>query len=443
MNNIYTFLKIVWKELKEENKQNKAFIPFLLLLTTLPISLLINNVFFIFFILTSIIYKNKKFTSHRFSMFLPILLFLWMALSYFWSVDIDRTIKAIPKEIALILLPLMFLFFTSFTTQQKQKIIKYYSYSMVLYVMYFLTRALINFLITKEISYFFYHGPDNETDTGLVPKLLNAIHFSVYVALAFFYFLIKENKNIANYLILTLLFVFVILLSSKNVIVIFILLIFIQLFFYSKIANRLRLKNIFLILLLLSILISFGKIKERFLVEFRTNTEKSLSHNVVLNKEKGVNNVSIIEAWQNESFTHNDYFPGTAFRVYQIRMFFEFLKEEPIFWKGFGLNASLDKLKEKEKKRNLYPGYGTFNFHNQYVQNFAELGLIGFLLLISILFLNINKAFKNKDFMHIAFAVLMISLFLTESFLWRQRGVLFFTVFYCLFNTQNKKEIKI
>jgi len=48
--------------------------------------------------------------------------------------------------------------------------------------------------------------------------------------------------------------------------------------------------------------------------------------------------------------------------------------------------------------------------------------------------LNFKKGIKNKYFVHIAFSILMISVFLTESFLWRQRGVVFFTLFYCLFN---------
>jgi O-antigen ligase len=150
--------------------------------------------------------------------------------------------------------------------------------------------------------------------------------------------------------------------------------------------------------------------------------------------DDGVNYVSIYEAWNTEKFGHGDYFPGTAFRVYQFRMFLEIVKEEPIFWQGLGLNASLHKLLEKEKKYNLYPGYGTFNFHNQYVQNFAELGCIGFLLLIVLLFLNLKNAITYKDFTAISFAILMISLFLTESFLWRQTGVLYFIIFYCLFH---------
>ena len=102
----------------------------------------------------------------------------------------------------------------------------------------------------------------------------------------------------------------------------------------------------------------------------------------------------------------------------------------------------INKLQEKEKQYHLYPGYGTFNFHNQYVQNFAELGVIGFLLLLLMLFLNTKKAFNSKDFMHIAFAVLMISLFLTESFLWRQRGVLFFMLLYALFNMESSLKLE-
>ena len=440
MNSIYSFLSNVWKEFLEENRQNKAFVPFLLLLITLPISMAVNNILLGVFFLSSLLYvrKNKFVLSVTF--LIPILLFVWMCVSYFWSIDLKRTLSAIPKEIALLLLPVAFMLIPTFTKEQKDKILKYYSYTMLIYVVFFLIRALIRFLITKETSVFFYHGPDNETDTGLVPRLLNAIHVSVYVSIAFFYFFIKEHKTKWEQAASILLFVFVILLSSKNIILV--LLILIQVFFYSKIANRLRLRNLTIILILLGFIVSFSKIKERFLVEFRTNSDKSISHNVALNKSEGINNISIADAWTKEQFHPSDYFPGTAFRVYQFRMFTEFLEEDAIFWKGFGLNASLNKLLEKEKQYNLYPGYGTFNFHNQYVQNFTELGVIGFLLLLIILFVNTKKAFSSKDFMHIAFTILMISLFLTESFLWRQRGVLFFIIFYCLFNTMNQSIIE-
>ena len=57
------------------------------------------------------------------------------------------------------------------------------------------------------------------------------------------------------------------------------------------------------------------------------------------------------------------------------------------------------------------------------------------------LFVNLKNGINNKNFIHISFAVLMISLFLTESFLWRQRGVMFFTIMYCLFNVRIPKYL--
>jgi O-antigen ligase len=437
MSNIYNFLNNVWQEILRENKQNKAFIPFVFLLIIVPISMGLNNISLGLFVASSLYYFNKTKNKISFVLLIPILLFLWMSLSYFWSIDVQKTLHAIPKELGFLLIPVAFWLIPPFSNIQKTKIIKYYSFAMTLYVLFFLVRAIIRFIATNDTSVFFYHGPENDIDTGLVPRLLNAIHFSVYVAIAFFYFFSKEHKTKLEQMLSVFLFVFVILLSSKNIILVFIFLIGIHFFYFSKSSNKMRLRNLAIFIFIVGSILSFSKIKNRFLVEFQSNTKTSVSHSVFNEADEGVNYVSIYEAWNNDKFTHGDYFPGTAFRVYQFRLFTEFLKEEPIFWNGFGLNASLNKLLEKEKKYNLYPGYGTFNFHNQYIQNFAELGIVGFILLVIMLFLNLKKALKNKDFLHISFAILMISLFLTESFLWRQRGVVFFTAFYCLFNTSH------
>ncbi len=401
----------------------------------------INNVSTTIFILSVLIFNRNSKISSQVVLLIPILLFVWMTASYFWTVDVSRTTAAISKEITLFLIPVTFLLMRPFTKDQIVKLLKYYGYAMVFYAVFFLARAIVRYLISGDQRAFFYHG-EYDDDFGLVPKLLNAIHVSVYLAVAFFYFLSKEIKSKLDILCASILFVFIFLLSSKNIIIVFLFLIGIHFFYFSKSSNKMRLRNLAIFILVVGSILSFSKIKNRFLVEFQSNTNTSISHNVYNEADEGVNYISIYEAWNNEKFTHSDYFPGTAFRVYQFRMFLEIFKEEPIFWEGLGLNASLNKLQEKEKKYNLYPVYGSFNFHNQYVQNFAELGFIGFALLIVILFLNIKKAIKHKDFIHISFAILMISLFLTESFLWRQTGALYFIIFYCLFNnnTEYKKQ---
>ena len=244
----------------------------------------------------------------------------------------------------------------------------------------------------------------------------------------------------------SVLLVFILLLNATIILITTAFIVVIYFSFYSKTSNRMRLRNLILIILLLTAALFYKKVNQFFIQEFKTNTSKGIGHDVIPQIPSVKHRITIYEAWNNQNFSPNDFFPGTAFRVYQARLFFEFLKEEPIFWTGFGLNASYKKIEEKGLYYNVFQGnnevegYQKKNFHNQYIQVFAELGVIGFLLLLLILGLNLKNALKNKDFIHIAFAILMISLFLTESFLWRQRGVVFFTLFYCLFNVKNIQQ---
>jgi len=448
MANIYNFLMNVFQDIKNSNNQNNLFLLVLLLLISIPLPYFFNNILLGLFLIFSI--KNYTKTSYKYSIALvfPILLFGIMSISYFWSIDKNATLAAIPKEIVLLLVPLAFLFNQKFTEIQMDKIKKYYSYSMVVLALFFLVRAFIKYLISQDTKVFFYHG-ENDLDYGLVPKLLNAIHVSVFVAVGLFYFISKAVKTTFDYLVSALLFVFILLLSSKNIILVVIILFLIHFFYFSKSSHKLRLRNLIVFGILIALIFSFGRIKNRFLSEFQANTDKSLSSNVIEGIPEGVHFISIKEAWTNETFTPNDYFPGTAFRVYQFRIFTELLSENNIFFTGFGLNASYPKIDEKANKYHLFKGneedsgYQNKNFHNQYIQNFAELGLFGFLALILMLCVNLKNAFKTKDFVHFAFAILMISLFLTESFLWRQRGVVFFTIFYCLFNANvSQRETK-
>jgi O-antigen ligase len=447
MGNIYNFSKNVIQNLIKENKSNNSFIPILLVLSTIPLAFAINNISMGVFLLVAFITFKKEDFQFQKELVLPILLYVLMVISYFWSTDSKETLSALSKEVPLLIIPLGFLIYKTNTKGQKRKIIEYYSYAIVAFVLYYSARAIIRYFIFGDARMFFYHG-ENDKDYGLVPKLLNAIHMSVFVAVAFFYFFTKGIKSKADFLFSVLLFGFILLLSSKNIILVVLFLSLINIFFFSKAAHKLRLRNLIVFGLLLGIIFSLGRIKDRFKVEFQTNTDKSLSADVIEEIPSSVHYVSLKEAWSNPTFTPNDYFNGTAFRVYQFRIFTELINENNAFLTGFGLNASYSKIKEKAVEYNLYmgvendsdSGYQSKNFHNQYVQNFADLGVFGFLLIVIMLFVNVKNAIKTKDFMHFAFAFLMISLFLTESFLWRQRGVVFFTMMYCLFNSVPKVQ---
>ena len=438
MENIFNFSKNVFQNLKQEYNNHPSLLFVLLALLCIPLGYAFNSVSIgLLFIITLINYKKENINFDKCLIF-PIALYLLMLLSFTWSIDKERTIAAISKELPLLLFPICFLLFRSFSEPEKHKIIKGFSFGMVAFSLFYLIKAAIRFFISQDTSVFFYHE--------LVTKDVNAIHVSVYMAVSFFYFLVKPIKTKFDKLAIAILFLMVFLLSSKNIVVVFLGLLGFYYLFFSKTAKKLRLRNLILILVILFSLPFIGKVKERFKQEYETIMTDSSVNDVISKGSEKVYNVSIKQAWTNETFKANDFFPGTAFRVYQFRIFIEFMQEEAIFWSGFGLDASYSKIEEKGVQYHLFlgdenqEGYQKMNFHNQYIQAFAELGFFGFLLLLIMLALSIRNAIDSKNYLHIAFSVLMISLFFTESFLWRQRGITFFIVMYCILNTKIKTE---
>ena len=432
-------LKNAWNRLKNEDK---PFIFIVLVLITIPLyNPVFNSVCIFLFLLSSMVYLKKNTFCLKKILLLPIGLYLIMVLSCFWTIDSQKTIPALFKEIPLLIIPICFMFIGSITPERREQIMRFYSCGLLVFCVFYLLNAVFKYISTSNLNVFFYHE--------LVTKDVNAIHVSVYMTMAFFYFFTKTAKTFFDYTALSLLALIIFLLSSKNIIIICIVLIMIYHLYYSKISNQLRLKNLMLFGFTILLLFSLNIIKNKFEVEMKANSNRSISANVIENVPKVVHIVSISEAWQNAAFTANDYFPGTAFRVYQFRIFLELMQENSVFWTGFGLNASYKKIDEKGNQYNVYKGVGNQdgyqkkNFHNQYVQNFADLGFLGFLILLVMLTINLKNALKNRDFVHITFAVIMISLFLTESFLWRQRGVVFFTILFCVFNNGIKKLEKI
>lgn len=446
MKNSNTFFQFFSQDTNQEfNKKAPVFLLIIVLLS-IPLTHAVNSICLAALVLSAFFFSKRQNFKLTTTLSLPILLYFLMLLSFFWTIDKGETLPALSKELSLFIIPLCFVLFGGVSKVQKELILKYYSYGILLYALFYLLKAVIRYSATNDIDVFFYHE--------LVTKDVNAIHVSVYMAISFFYFYTKATKKLMDFLSIGVLLGMVILLSSTNIIAAFIGLIIVYHLFYSKLSKQMRLKNLIVLMVLLLSLGFIGVLKDKLKQEYETIMTDSTVNDVISKENnKTFYNVSIKQAWTNTTFNQNDFFPGTAFRVYQFRIFLEMLQEDGIFWKGYGLNASYPKIEEKGLAYHVYQGdestdgYQKMNFHNQYVQNFAELGVFGFILLLIMLFVNVKNALKSKDFTHFAFAFLMISLFLTESFLWRQRGVVFFTVMYCLFNSgieyKNPKSEKI
>ena len=120
--------------------------------------------------------------------------------------------------------------------------------------------------------------------------------------------------------------------------------------------------------------------------------------------------------------------------MFQLRLLKEQIEEESILLNGFGLYASVEDLKKRHLQYDTYFEFHKYNYHNQYAQILSETGILGLLLLFIILGVLGRKSIKSKDYGYIMFTVMIISFFLTESILWRQRGLFLFVILYCLYN---------
>ncbi|MGB5668060.1 MAG: O-antigen ligase family protein, partial [Maribacter sp.] len=123
---------------------------------------------------------------------------------------------------------------------------------------------------------------------------------------------------------------------------------------------------------------------------------------------------------------------GTTLRLFQARIFTEMVREDNIFFTGYGINNSQSKIVAKQKEYNLWQGYYTYNFHNQYLQALAELGVFGLLFLFLLLGALLRQYIAGKDILFLSLFFIMFVVFITESYLWRQRGLYHFLVLYCL-----------
>lgn len=408
------------------------------ILLTIPLGYVYNSVSVILFVLYSFLAARKEDFSCRISILLPVLLYIIMLFSLLWSIDISSTLKALSKEAALLFIPLAFFFNRKLSKKSLYRILDNYTVGMCFYGMYFLGRAVYRYTQTGNADVFFYHE--------LSTLNLNAIYLSALFSISIFHLLFKKHKNFWTILSLLFLSALVLLLSSKTVILTNVLLVVVYIVFFSGLKKVYTLASVAIFLLALIVLGINSKIGERISSEFRSTINPAGT--ITIADEGGIHYLTIKEAWTLDSFHPNYHFNGTAFRVYQIRIFLEMLSEDMNLFTGYGLNASLPKIHDKGVEYDVYQGdgdqygYNDLNFHNQYIETFADLGFFGFLILVLIQIFNLKNSIKQKDFVHIAFAILMITLFLTESFLWRQRGVVLFSVFYCLYNTVYNKALQ-
>ena len=213
-----------------------------------------------------------------------------------------------------------------------------------------------------------------------------------------------------NSLKLVLIVAAIVLLSSKMIIL---LLGILSVFVGLKRIRSLKIKILFLSVfsLLCVVLLNVIKINERVNDEIQSN---------------------FVEVLTTEKFNHVYFWTGSSIRLFQGRVFWELLQQDKKWILGYGFNSSQEHIKTKHKKYNIYPGFKEYNFHNQYIQTIAELGLMGLIAFSIVFYFIVKNALETKSTWAFLMVLLFATVFLTESYLVRQRGIIYFLFYYCL-----------
>jgi O-antigen ligase len=362
----------------------------------------ISLAFFVFVSLLNVFYKKPKFIREY---LILLLLFSLMILSLFWTIDFEKSIKGLSKFLPILLVPIAFMCIPNLSKKDINKIFDYFAIFNTVFALIFFINAGFRFLQSQNTSVFFYHDFVSLFD-------LNAIYVSSFFLLSYGHLILKENFNALTFIKSAIVFIAIILLSSK--LIIFLLFIITTIVLFQSQIKKTT-KAIIALFLFVGILLiaKTGTFKDRINEEFNNNLTE------VLNK----NDFSGIYPWS-----------GSSLRLFQIRVFSELLEEDNFILTGYGVNASQGKILEKHKKYLLYEGFYHYNFHNQYIQIFSEIGLMGFLFIIIILFLLLKQFYGTKNKIVLLVFLLFSTLFVTESYLCTQRGIIHFMFYICLVN---------
>lgn len=125
-------------------------------------------------------------------------------------------------------------------------------------------------------------------------------------------------------------------------------------------------------------------------------------------------------------------------RIYLWKHSAEIIAEEPLL--GYGVGDAKKALINTFKVKNIPFSGNNYNFHNQYLQSWAEVGILGVLLLM---FMLLRPFFlKGQHPLFLIFLGLTLIGFMTESMLERQAGVVFFAFMYPLLSGLREKEVE-
>jgi O-antigen ligase len=362
-------------------------------------------------------WKSLPRTSKSFLLFLLscTLLFLLECVSFFYTTNRLEQWSLLQRSSGLVFIPLAVLSSSPLLTKERlQKIIGSFTIILSLGSLYCLIATVIKFCSGAPSSVFFYHEL-------VKPLSQHAIQFSILTFIGLVWLIENPAQKSTFYaprlarLIIPFLSIFLLLLSSKLIITLYILYLFY--FFLHNQVYQLRKWPVYIIFLALTTVLITTKnpVGNRF--------RAIVSGNTML--------------FEQQVFSPGIYFNGVQFRLLQWRFTSMILTEQNAWIFGLTPGDAQSYLDRKYTEVHMFTGVpGTqkrgflgYHTHNQFLQSLLENGVLALLTFILICFSLLVMAKQIKSTVLNWLVALLIIYCFTDAPFKTQYGIVIFTFF--------------
>lgn len=395
----------------------------LLLLTafTIPLPIKINSISVVILTISIVgyaIYKRDKKgplfnKSEKFKILLFGSLYVIQILGLLYTTNFNGAKHHLEVKATILLFPVLFSVY-KIRPKLKRKLLLVFLLScniLCLFALYFHFS-----FYTKNDFYYALSNIGFLVYTGLPETGIHPVYFSSYllfsIVIAHFFLSSSESKGLKLLIILDVLFLsfFILLLSSRVIIITYLL------FLFSFLLATLRHRS--LAFKLVTFVVAFGLLGVSL-----------YSLPIANRKLTNIVNQLSDKNLQNE---RGDYIDGVSTRTQKWKASIIIAKESFFFGVGTG-DAGLA-LQKAYREIGFSEGIQRkFNSHNEYLQEFIRHGIVGLIILILCYSYSVLLSVKSRDYLFFSFMVIIILFSLTESILSVQKGVVFYSFFNSLF----------
>lgn len=352
-------------------------------------------------------HKIRTFSKHPFFIACGLLFASYLVS---WAISADKAAAAfaIEKKLALPLLPAIILCMPALNPKRLQQLCILFISATVCIMFLALSISLYKYSIASDVHVFFYH------------KLVSSVQLSAITASCFclisLVLAVNTLQGIWRNLVCLFLILCLLLLSSKMFLFLFLLLCIIYIWSLKGKWYKVILLSALTIGLLL-IITTANPLRDRFADMAKFNTERVLAG----------------------QYKAEDYFDGLSMRLVYIRFSREIIREHHAPWLGVGTGDAEALLQQKITQSGMYTGSGVsdkgyleYGFHNQYLQVWVQMGLLG--LSLYLLLLTIAWIYVCRSSVKWPAAILLIFTIgaLTDTWLEVQTGLTLFLLFISL-----------